>query len=151
MNVMLRIVVSSLVLLAGACASTTPTSSQARAAAAQPAWRDANEVVGGTGLFVVRYRTAPLTIPMNAEFAIRAWVFAANDREHPLDDVELAVDAAMPEHKHGMARTPRVERRSDGSFGISGMLFHMPGRWELYFDVTREALTERAQTRVELE
>ena len=31
------------------------------------------------------------------------------------------------------------------------MLLHMPGRWELYFDVGEGALTERAQIEVELE
>ncbi|MCC6407813.1 MAG: hypothetical protein IT453_11645 [Planctomycetes bacterium] len=118
---------------------------------AAPDWSGAHEVVGSTGTFLVRWRTTPDAIPMNEEFTLRAWVFAADDREHALTDVELVVDAGMPEHKHGMARAPKQTRRPDGSFDAAGMLFHMPGRWELYFDVVRGELTERAQVRVDLE
>ena len=32
----------------------------------------------------------------------------------------------------------------DGSFRADGLLFHMPGTWELYVDVTRAAEMERA-------
>ena len=39
----------------------------------------------------------------------------------------------------------------DGHFTVEGMLFHMVGRWELYLDVTRGPLTERAQFEVVLE
>jgi hypothetical protein len=31
------------------------------------------------------------------------------------------------------------------------MLFHMPGYWELYFDLSREGIMERAQGAVTLE
>jgi hypothetical protein len=57
----------------------------------------------------------------------------------------------MPEHGHGMNRVPKIEAKEGGRFRAEGLLFHMPGRWELYFDVTRGALTERAQTDVHLE
>ena len=57
----------------------------------------------------------------------------------------------MPEHGHGMNRVPKVAPRPDGGFHAEGLLFHMPGRWELYFDVTQGAVTERAQTDVFLE
>jgi hypothetical protein len=145
MNVAMRFVVLWLSLFVLGCASTHPQ------AAVEAPWRDANEVEGSTGLFVVRYLARPAAIPMNEDFALRACIFDARERERPLDDVELVVDAGMPEHKHGMVRVPRIERHDDGSFEIRGMLFHMPGRWELYFDVVRGALTERAQVSVELE
>ena len=57
----------------------------------------------------------------------------------------------MPEHGHGMNRVPRIEAKGGGRFRAEGLLFHMPGKWELYFDVTRGALTERAQADVHLE
>ncbi|MBI5434338.1 MAG: hypothetical protein HZA52_16005 [Planctomycetes bacterium] len=133
---------------AKAAAEAGPSPVAARVA---PEWTGAHEVVGSTGSFLVRWRTTPDAIPMNEEFSLRAWVFAADDRERALTDVELVVDAGMPEHKHGMARAPKQTRRPDGSFEATGMLFHMPGRWELYFDVVRGELTERAQVRVELE
>jgi len=34
---------------------------------------------------------------------------------------------------------------------VLGLRFHMPGRWELYFDVTRDGVLERAQIDLELE
>ena len=31
------------------------------------------------------------------------------------------------------------------------MLFHMAGRWEIYFDITRGGITSRAQDEITLE
>jgi hypothetical protein len=83
-------------------------------------------------------------------YALDVWVFDAHDATRPLTDVALAVDASMPEHQHGMTRRPIVKRTENGGFRVEGLLFHMPGRWELYFDVTRAAITERAQVTMEL-
>jgi hypothetical protein len=38
-----------------------------------------------------------------------------------------------------------------GAYRVDGMLFHMPGYWELYFDLSREGVMERAQGAVTLE
>ena len=62
----------------------------------------------------------------------------------------LAVDAAMPEHEHGMNTQPQVERAGD-RFVVRGMMFHMSGYWEMYFDVEHEGVTERAQYEITLE
>jgi hypothetical protein len=62
----------------------------------------------------------------------------------------LAIDSRMPEHSHGMKREPRIVELAPGRFEVSGMLFHMPGYWEIYFDLTRGAVTERAQVPVDL-
>lgn len=116
-----------------------------------PAWLGARETKSGAGAYLVRWRTEPDEIPMNDEFKLRAWVFAADAPDTVLRDVELVIDAAMPEHGHGMARAPKIAKLEDGSIEASGMLFHMPGRWELYFDVSKAELTERAQVRIDLE
>ena len=39
----------------------------------------------------------------------------------------------------------------EGQFRAEGMLFHMEGRWELYFDITDGPMTERGQAEVFLE
>ena len=83
-------------------------------------------------------------------YAVAAWVLVEG-LETSLEGVELSVDAAMPEHGHGMNRVPEVRHAGDGRYVVDGMLLHMPGRWEVYFDVTDGALTERAQIEVELE
>ena len=35
-------------------------------------------------------------------------------------------------------------------FRAEGMLFHMPGHWEMYFDITQGGRSERAQVDVDL-
>ena len=64
---------------------------------------------------------------------------------------EVFVDAAMPSHGHGMNTRPRVQRNADGTHTARGLLFHMAGHWELYFDITAGDVTERAQFGLELE
>ena len=61
------------------------------------------------------------------------------------------VDAQMPEHRHGMNYRPRVFAEDDGLYVAEGLLFHMPGRWQLLFDVERGGRTERLATDIELE
>lgn len=58
---------------------------------------------------------------------------------HP---TQLRIDAQMPEHRHGMNYRPSVTRRGDGRFSASGLLLHMPGRWEFSFDLRGEAGAE---------
>jgi hypothetical protein len=48
----------------------------------------------------------------------------------------------MPEHRHGMNYRPSVTRRGDGRFTASGLLLHMPGRWEFSFDLHGDAGAE---------
>lgn len=118
---------------------------------AQAPWDGAREVASNGGEYLLRVRSSVDPLPENEVFALSVWVFDPARPGEVLREVELAADAGMPEHGHGMNRVPEVARREDGGFEVSGMLFHMLGSWELYLDVTRGAITERAQTRVELE
>lgn len=113
-------------------------------------WLGAREVASNGGTYLVRWRSEPAEIPRGPLFAIEAWVFEARAPDAPLPDVELVVDAAMPEHLHGMNRVPTIARSGAG-FRVEGMKLHMPGNWELYFDVARGPIVERAQERFELE
>lgn len=119
--------------------------------AAEEPWAGAREVASNGDGYLLRVATSVEPIPENELFELAVWVFDPERPEVPLRDVDLAADAGMPEHGHGMNRVPEVARREDGGFDVTGMLFHMGGSWELYLDVTRGAITERAQTRVELE
>jgi hypothetical protein len=49
------------------------------------------------------------------------------------------VDAHMPEHRHGMNYRPSLKQLAPGRWRAEGLLFHMPGRWELVFDVQEPA------------
>jgi hypothetical protein len=57
----------------------------------------------------------------------------------------------MPAHRHGMNYQPRVTARERGVYVAEGLLFHMPGRWQLLFDVDRGGRTERLVADMELE
>ena len=51
----------------------------------------------------------------------------------------------MPAHGHGMMTESTTELQLDGSYLATGMLLHMPGDWELYFDISDSSSIERAQ------
>ncbi len=103
------------------------------------------------GSYFVAYTRTPDPIPLNKMFTLSVSVGSAQDRARALTGIELHADAAMPEHDHGMNTRPKVKTNPDGTFTVRGMLFHMPGRWELYLDVVRAGITERAQFEVRLE
>lgn len=102
------------------------------------------------GAWHVKYRVVDDQIPLNEEFGLEVAVF---DQRTALvsSGIELHADAGMPQHRHGMLRQATVLPREDGTFLVEGMLFHMPGAWELYFDIKRGAVTERTQFDVELD
>ena len=55
----------------------------------------------------------------------------------------LALDATMPEHRHGMNYRPTLVALGGGRWRADGLLWHMSGRWELRFDLS---LDEQPQT-----
>ena len=129
---------------------TQTESLDTRPQTAPPAWSQGLAITSNAGAYRVIYRSSPSPIPRGEIYALEVWVFDARDTDHPLTDVALTVDASMPEHQHGMNRRPVVRVLEGGGFRVDFLMFHMPGRWELYFDVTRGAITERAQVIVEL-
>lgn len=131
-------------------AATPGESANAHPQVTTPRGGEGRAVVSNAGAYRVVYRSSPAPIPRGEVFALEAWVFDAHDAIHPLSEVELSVDASMPEHQHGMNRRPVVQALPGGEFRVEGLLFHMSGHWQLYFDITRGAITERAQASVEL-
>lgn len=115
-----------------------------------PAELPRDGVASHDGAYFVAFAARPAPIPPNAEFALDVAVFSP-DRASLAAGVTLAVDATMPEHGHGMNVTPRVTPLGPGRFRVEGLLFHMAGRWEIAFDVTRDAVTERAHATVEID
>jgi hypothetical protein len=81
------------------------------------------------GVTVV-FRTLPPAIELGRHFAVEALV--CGDGASPL---LTRVDAQMPEHRHGMNYRPTLAGQGNGRYLAEGLLFHMPGRWELSFDV----------------
>ena len=102
------------------------------------------------GTYLVTFTTTPDPIPLNHPFLLNVVIGDGRDRTVIATGVTLAVDAAMPHHGHGMTTVPRVRPDADGHFTVTGMQLHMAGYWELYFDLTRNGLTERAYLALEL-
>ena len=105
------------------------------------------EVRSNAGRYTVTFTPSPDPIPMNQQFDLS---FRVAPRQGSKEPTKVEVDARMPAHGHGMNRVPKITRQPDGAFKAEGMLFHMPGHWELYFDVTEGGTTERAQVDVHL-
>ena len=94
---------------------------------------------------VVMFRTVPEAIEIGRHFSVEAVVCATPPTQG------LRVDARMPEHRHGMNYRPTVAATGPGRYVAQGMMFHMPGRWQLVFDVQRGGRTERLATDILLE
>jgi hypothetical protein len=88
----------------------------------------------------VAFATLPSPIATGAHFALE---IAVCPRTGALPPRTLAVDAVMPEHRHGMNYRPTVTVLGPGRYRAEGLLFHMPGRWDLLFDVDTGSGTER--------
>lgn len=63
----------------------------------------------------------------------------------------LEVDAVMPAHGHGMNYRSEVQQVEPGHFIAEGMLFHMPGKWEIRFDYVRDGGKTTFVSRVDLQ
>jgi hypothetical protein len=94
----------------------------------------------GDPRYTVVYRPAPEPVPLGRHFVLDFVVCTAAGTAPPS---QVRVDATMPEHKHGMNYRASVTARGDGHYRAEGLMFHMPGRWELQFDLRSEAGTVR--------
>ena len=113
---------------------------------ALPAWADCPLELGrGTGwvvfsdLYMIAFRPDPLRIEVGAPFSLILNICTKKNQPAEL----VALEATMPEHKHGMNYKPTIVAGKDGRYRADGLLFHMPGRWELNFDVRSGAEIER--------
>lgn len=87
---------------------------------------------------VVLFQPRPAPIKVGALFALDVVICSKHGEARA-----LAVDATMPEHKHGMNYKPVVKRAAAGGFAVTGFMFHMPGRWQFVFDIETGAGRER--------
>ncbi|MGQ3297845.1 hypothetical protein [Reyranella sp.] len=92
-----------------------------------------------SGQYLMAFRPDPLRIEVGEPFALIVNVCTRSGDSAEL----LAVDANMPEHRHGMNYRASIVDRGDGRFRAEGLVFHMPGRWEITFDVRGGEDSER--------
>ena len=77
------------------------------------------------------FRPEPRPIRLGEPFAIELAVCMRGSATLE----RITVDATMPEHRHGMNYAPTVVSRGAGRWRAEGLMLHMPGRWQLAFEV----------------
>lgn len=107
------------------------------------------------GAYEIKWRpTRGAEVPKNEHFELETWLFRGPGEEGgelvPVSDARLVVSGWMPDHGHGMIRQPQAIDQGDGSYLVRGMLFHMSGHWQLYFDVIEDGLSERTDFEFDL-
>lgn len=130
MNMHLPAIVS-LVLLLGGCSATLD-----------------HQLQSNDRIYEVSWSSDPTPIPVNEFFTMDVEVRRNGTL---LASGDLVVDAAMPHHNHGMNHLPHIERTGTGQWHVQDMLFHMPGDWELYFDIKQDDVVHRAQESIEVD
>ena len=103
------------------------------------------------GGYHVRARTEPESIPQRDPFTVHVQVCHDSDFTMPVEDASVHVDAAMPDHGHGMNVVPEMVQVAPGCWEARGLLMHMPGKWEVYVDVVEDGLMERTQWLLQLD
>ena len=94
---------------------------------------------GQTSRVALAFRTTPTAIKVGELFSLQAEICP----QPGVGVTGLKVDAGMPAHKHGMNYQPRVSRTGPGEYTATGLMFHMPGKWQFAFDVETSAGRER--------
>jgi hypothetical protein len=90
----------------------------------------------------------PAPIPVGTHFTLELAVCAGAGQP----SVEtVAVDAVMPEHRHGMNYRATVAPLGDGRYRAEGLLFHMPGRWRLSVELRAVGKTARLADEIVVE
>ena len=106
---------------------------EAAACARPQGWTGGARIAGE--LWTAWWRSEPASLPVSEHFSIRFHLCGP-----PVDRVR--VRGWMPDHRHGMNYRPAVTL--NGLSGAAeGLLFHMPGRWELILDVRGPAGREK--------
>jgi len=98
--------------------------------------------------YTIAYTTTPARIPVDAHFVVDMEVCPRAGVKSP---ESIRVDANMPAQRHVMNYRAEVTEKGEQSYRAEGLLFHMPGRWDLTFDVASGGSTERLTDAIEVE
>ena len=90
--------------------------------------------------YVLSYRTRPAKLAVSQHFLVELVVCPKGGQPAP-DGVR--VDGFMPEHNHGMNYKAVVKPAAGGRYEATGLMFHMPGKWDFIFEVRGEGKTDR--------
>ncbi len=105
---------------------------------------DTRRLAEGGVVLVFKPSITPIAVgkPFGVDFVLCPPTLAAD---------EVRVDAQMPEHRHGMNYRASVRSLGAQRYRADGLLFHMPGRWELIFDVRHGDTVQRLSQALQVE
>ncbi|MXY38348.1 MAG: hypothetical protein F4027_09540 [Rhodospirillaceae bacterium] len=126
--------------VAAACALVAAAGS-AGACERPQGWTGARHIAGKT--WSAWWRSAPAAIPVGAHFSIRFRLCGPSVRR-------VRVRGWMPVHRHGMNYRPSVTL-TGLSGAAEGLLFHMPGRWQIILEIAGDAGREKLTAETVLE
>ena len=98
--------------------------------------------------YVISYRTQPSRPAVGQHFSVELAVCPKGGLPAP-DGVR--VDGFMPEHNHGMNYKAVVKPVAGGHYEATGLMFHMPGKWDFIFEVHGGGKTDRMTRSVMLQ
>jgi len=98
--------------------------------------------------YSVALRSRPARIAVSEYFALDIAACGKNGAAAP---ALSRLEAHMPAHRHGMNYAPRIRSTAPGRWQADGLLFHMPGLWELRLDLRAAGVTERLSYNYRLE
>ncbi|MGB0559853.1 MAG: FixH family protein [Pseudohongiellaceae bacterium] len=83
---------------------------------------------------------------------MHSWQIRVIDSESkPVTMASVSIEGGMPEHDHGLPTQPKVTSEiSPGTYLLQGVRFHMPGRWEIKFTISRESQKELGIASIQL-
>lgn len=90
--------------------------------------------------YVLAFRPNPAAVAVDSRFALEIAICARDGRTLP---DYVMVDAHMPDHRHGMNYRPVLTATGHGTYRAEGFLFHMPGKWELTFELRHGGQSDR--------
>ncbi len=122
------------VVIDGARAPLAPVSTAAPACAQTTG---AQRLAGPSAALL--YRTEPATVAVGQRFSVLVTVCPATAQT---ELQALAVDATMPQHRHGMNYVPTIAKLAPNQYRADGLLMHMPGRWQLQFALRLDGRSE---------
>ena len=90
--------------------------------------------------YVVAWHTSPAPPIVGEHFVVDLAVCPKPGARRP---TEIRVDARMPEHRHGMNYRPTVTSAGGERYRAQGLMFHMPGRWVIEFELSDDGAADR--------
>lgn len=104
-------------------------------------------VAEGDGVRVL-FAPRPAAVPVGRHFQLD---FVVCSGAAVRGDARVRVDADMPAHRHGMNYIATVSALAGGAQRADGLLFHMPGRWRVIFDLALDGRTLRVTRELEVQ